>query len=233
MALQSMRTLTCELCSGDFTVPVKRGRVPRKHPGGCPTTRQAPEASRTRIPLSTPDTYSAPTLRQAESVPEPSGEANPSLPLAKRAKTDLEAQGWTVQGKASGTTAEITGSRGDELLYARWDDGELTQPMEYTLWSNEQPKRNGRMPKRTLPFDPDEITDRELVSFLRGMSVTWFNRLAQATETATIGKEKFSIEHVFDSRGEEMPQDRIVKFIEHGGSGYRAFRLGALLKVGR
>lgn len=158
---------------------------------------------------------------------------NPSLAPAKVAKEHLEAQGWTVTGKAWAEDhhqfASITGARGDETIIMHWNDGQLIA-QHYSLWS-EVPRENNK-PKGALTFDPDECTDRELVRALSGMRVTWWNKLGQLEETAVIGPNKITIEHAYSGTGDETPGDRIVKFTDHSGAGFRAFRVAALLKVG-
>jgi hypothetical protein len=171
--------------------------------------------------------------------------ANPALP----AKARLEEQGWLCKGSGRTTdttetlvfpngrqmsgdnfrVVELTAVRDEEMITMVWVDGELIQ-QDYSLWS-EKPSANAK-PAGRLTFDPDECTDRELVRALAGCKVTWWNVLGQREEDAVIKHDTIKIEHAYSSHGDEMPGDRIVKFIDHNGEGYRAFRVAALLKVG-
>lgn len=154
----------------------------------------------------------------------------PTATKARQAKSLLEAQGWVVSGKGKGEQATLTASRGEETLFLTFRDGELME-QNYMLWNVDTPKANGT-PGNSLSFDPDELTDREIVHVLSGMKVTWWNRIAQAEQTAIVSPTKIQIEHSFAGIDDESPADRVVKFIDHGGRGFMAFRLGALLKVG-
>jgi hypothetical protein len=116
------------------------------------------------------------------------------------------------------------------MILMVWVDGTLVQ-QDYSLWSSDRPRQNGK-PAGRLSFDPDECTDRELVRALAGMKCTWWNVLGQKEEEAVIAPDSIKIEHAYNGHGDESPGDRIVKFIEHGGAGFRAFRVAALLKVG-
>lgn len=158
-----------------------------------------------------------------------------SLAKARKAKAELEARGWTVEGKGKGTQAEITAVRDDEMLIMVWDNGTLTA-QDYSLWAADKPRENG-MPASELPagLDLDTMSDRELLAALVGMQVTWWNRLGQRKESAIISTKRVAIEHVYDqdtiARG-AMPSQRIIKFVDVNAGGYKAFQLGALLKIG-
>jgi len=165
-----------------------------------------------------------------ESSPNGRSSGNASLPRAQSAKAQLEAQGWIATGKAKGNGATLTCSRGEETLFLIFNDGELTS-QTYQLWDN-------GMPQSKLTFDTDEMTDSELIKALSGMKVTWWNKLASNTESGVIGTSKIVIEHSYAGNGDEAPADRIVKFVDYTRQGdgisgrMRAFRLGALIKVG-
>ncbi len=94
----------------------------------------------------------------------------------------------------------------------------------------EKPSDNG-YPPNDLHFNPAEVTDSELVRLIKGMKVTWWNTIAGSKETAVVGGN-VTIEHIFFTNGDEDNSKRIVKFIDHGGGGFRAFHVSALLKVG-
>lgn len=176
------------------------------------------------------------TRTPAESVLKPRTGANDSLPLAMRAKAQLEPVGWVVKGRAwlEGASvvthhAEVVASRGAETLIMHWVDGVLAE-QQYSMEHLKQAE-NG-MPASKLSFNPDEMTDGELVRMLRGMKVTWWNTLGSSTETAIIGPANIAIEHLFVGGGDTDNSKRIIKFLDHSGGGFRAFHVGALLKVG-
>lgn len=162
---------------------------------------------------------------------------NPSVNAGRLAKEQLEPQGWIVKGRAWFETeesgdkigwAEITATRGSESLIIRWQNGKL-ESQTYNLWNEELPSEN-KKPKSRLPFDPDETTDPELIRFISGQKVTWWNRIAQSAEHAIIG-EKVQIEHAYvGGTGDETA--RIVKFNDKTGGHFRAFHVAALMKVG-
>ena len=154
---------------------------------------------------------------------------------AEAAKAQLEALGWTVAGKGytdpeAGFKAHLTATRGEELLVMNFVHGMISSS-DYSLWAVDKPSKNNK-PANKLTFDTDEIPDKELVEILKGNKATWWNRLGGREESAIISPDKIVIEHIFNGKGDEVPGERIVKFAEHGGSGFRAFRLDALIKVG-
>jgi hypothetical protein len=187
-------------------------------------------------------------LASAEGAPEmratktPESHANGRSPIsaslakAKEAKGLLEAQGWICDGKGKGNLATITASRGEETLFLSFRDGELVD-QNYMLWNVDKPAANN-MPANKLTFDTDEMTDSELIKALSGMKVVWWNKLASNTEVGVIGTSKIVIEHSYAGNGDETPADRIIKFVDYTRQGdgisgrMRAFRLGALIKVG-
>lgn len=203
----------------------RRGRPPVRCSEKTPCTR-VDSPAKPKGGTMTRTTSNAP-----EVIHDPTKPINPSLLLAKAAKERLVALGWTVEGKAGlgeHYWAEISASRGEETLLMRWIDQELTA-QEYSLFS-EKPSDNG-IPSSALGFDPNEITDLELLERIRGMKVTWWNTLAGASQNAVIGG-KVSIEHIHDQGEHYDASKRIVKFIDRNAGGFRAFHVGALVKVG-
>lgn len=222
-----MKTLQCRTHGGTFKIGPKRGRDPvncgDKWPQ-CTRYLDVPTANKVVTPM----------------------EDTPWI----EAQVRLEEQSWLTAGKGRITdpnetlsfpngsrmnggrfrVVDLTAVRGDEMLIMVWVDGRLMQ-QDYQLWASDRPSANGK-PANALTFDPDECTDRELVRALAGMKCTWWNVLGQKTEEAIIAPKSIKIEHAYNGLGDESPGDRIVKFIEHGGAGYRAFRVAALLKVG-
>ncbi len=216
---------------GIFSYQAKRGRQPVRctEDNPCDKADQPVESNRERQ-------LAQSITRPAERIPVPQKEGNPSLVLAKEAKSLLEAVGWVCKGKAGvgneedavGTWASLTCSRGNETLTMNWFDGELVAQnyaMEFI-----KPADNG-YPDSELRFNPDELTDSELVRMIKGMKVTWWNTIAGSKESAIIGGT-VTIEHIFRDNGDEDNSKRIVKFIDHGGGGFRAFHVSALVKVG-
>lgn len=178
--------------------------------------------------------------KPAESVPAVRTAPNDSLSSAKAAKTRLEAVGWMVKGRAwfceSAVTAgaqdhmaEVIASRGAETLVIQWINGVLLT-QDYSMESLRQ-SENG-IPAHSLSFNPDELTDSELVRMVRGMKVTWWNTIASSKESAVVGTANVAVEHLFVGGGDTDNSKRIVKFLDHSGGGFRAFHVGALLKVG-
>lgn len=182
---------------------------------------------------------------EAESESKPRSQGNANLPMAQAAKAKLEALGWTVKGRAwreapdtddaveaehlTADMAQVTGARGDETISLTWQDGALVD-QSYSLWS-EKPSDNGK-PNGKLDFNPNEVTDRELVHIISGMKVTWWNSLAKSEEKAIVGT-KLTIEHVYDTAANGLETvKRLVKFVDRDAGGFRAFHADALLKVG-
>lgn len=181
-----------------------------------------------------PEVVARRSRKAAQPASEVETRVNPSVPKAHAAKAQLEPLGWTVTGTASfegeDGLARITGSRGDELIIIVWRNG-LVASQEYILWNTDVPKKNNA-PARKLPFDPDEMTDAELVRVIAGMKVTWWNKLGTFAETAIVSKDNVKITHAYSGTGDETPADRVITFVDMNGEGFRSFRVGALLKVG-
>lgn len=212
---------------GIFSMPPRKGRPPVRCTPEHPCDRaSAPQAAQQVAPVSAP-----------ESVAKATRVANDSLPLAMAAKARLEAVGWTVKGRAwigndtdvPGHWAEVICSRGAETLIVMWQNGVL-KTQDYSM-ENLRQSENG-IPPHKLSFNPDELTDGELVRMVRGMKVTWWNTIASSAETAIIGPANIAVEHLFVGGGDTDNSKRIIKFLDHGGGGFRAFHVGALLKVG-
>lgn len=254
------RTIECREHGGTFQIPVQRGRPPVKCNPDNRCTEVARTSSRKRKAASQPERVAStiknrriaertaetlagklpdpalpePTLNGARKSAEPRTTGNVCVDKAYAARELLEPLGWvtTARGWHDGDSsfATLTASRDTELITLIWQDGQLTD-QAYSIWNTEvTPEANGK-PATNLPFNVDEMTDRELVQHLAGMTVQWWNRLGQSVEHATI-PSKVQIEHAYSGTGDETPGDRIVKFVDLNGSGYRAFRIGSLTKVG-
>lgn len=161
-------------------------------------------------------------------------DTTPSVSKAHAAKELLEPLGWQCSARLDDRVNDVVGltaTRGVELLVIVWQSGALVS-QNYTLWSTMKPSDNG-MPKHILPFDPDELSDSELIRAVSGMEVTWWNRIAKSRESAVVSPDKVSITHAYSATGDEVPGDRVITFVDYAGSGFRSFRAGALLKIGK
>lgn len=81
---------------------------------------------------------------------------------------------------------------------------------------------------RDLPWDPEEMEDRELLKALYGRTIIWENRISGKPEDDNIrtgvnyDKSKYHISYSASGR-------RIINF--HGAFGFRSVGVGALLRV--
>jgi hypothetical protein len=190
---------------------------------------------------------------------------NPSVAPAMAAKVRLEALGWTCKGRGyvhrgqSGTEptlrfgtrtwsnmdvqlAGVLATRGDETLSLTWVDGECVE-QTYSIFPD---SRTALSPTKGLPaavllkrgllgFEPDEMSDVELIKRLAGMKVTWWNMLGSSEESAVVSpmnKGVISVTHFYTTKGAEVTDGRSIQFIDAHGGGFKAFRLSALIKVG-
>lgn len=241
--INKMRTpaMFRELLGGTpAAAPVNGSRKPASQADFHPVDPE-PTRRRTQAAKAGSATEAASTTRQrrsqaVEEAPEVTTRRNPSVPMAHAARAALEPQGWNVAGRASfeGPAneghAHVIATRGEEMITLRWINGKLVN-QSYSLWNIDKPSKNNA-PDHKLPFDPDEMTDNELVRAMSGMKVTWWNRIASATETAVVSKDNIKVIHSFDGGGDEIPAERVVSFVDMNGAGFRAFRMGALLKIG-
>lgn len=178
---------------------------------------------------------------------------NPSVVLAKATRDLLTPLGWECRGRAwfgeDGVTnemgdfvetgfAEVIARRGDELLRIVWQNGKPIS-QDYSLWDPDKaPAANGK-PKSRLPWNPDEMSDSELVNALMGKEIEWWNKTKQGKEKAVVSLRQVKVEHVFygqtDADDEENSEHkepmRIVTFVDPTGGGFRSFHVDALMKV--
>jgi hypothetical protein len=136
--------------------------------------------------------------------------------------------------------ASITANRGPETLYLEWVDG-VAIANDYAIHDTEKPAVNG-MPKPKLPFDPEEVSDADLVQHISGVKIQWWNRVGGMIESGIVGDPyaqdhdgnpvpiKVSIEHLYSGINGPMGVDRLIKFNLMDG-GTRLIKVGALLKV--
>lgn len=242
----STKRIKCRVHGGYFTVEARRGRPPVKctEDNECDAQKVPSTSARTgssslgkRMAEHASKTPTSDATRATVNASGSSDRANWSearqatVREINRIFTELSKLGWTAQRSwADKSTAEITATRGEEMIYVTVVNGTAT--MQYSLWSFDKPAANKR-PATNLPFDPDEIGDGELARYLVGSRVTWYNRLSGKEETAICGKESIRIEHGFNARGDEIPGERIIKFVDADEMSFRAFRLDQLLKVGK
>lgn len=253
-----MNTYRCRDHGGTFMIQARRGRPPvrctednpcKQDNEGTPkrTRREVIDAAMpigkaerkpTRREMAAEREELAKRDRQEKTARAP--KPNMSVPLAQAAKAELETLGWTAKGRGwyeeddggefpGAMMAEVIASRGSESLVITWNDGALIK-QDYNLWHNKR-SLNG-MPATKLKFNPDEMTDRELIRAIAGMKVTWWNSLAKAEESFVVSPDKLSIEHFYSSNGDEDGGRRIVKFLAMDGLGFRHFYAEALLKIG-
>lgn len=155
---------------------------------------------------------------------------------------------------------EVMAQREDEHLWISWTGGAMTlQPMpSYTISdrtiklknasaclkyaardpkaahdelgkvvSNKAFRRKAETPKKArIPFDIGLATDEEVIAALAGHSVDWYNSISGAMESGVLGRDAHRIKIQALDGG-----DRIVKFCCYA-TGFRAFRLSALTRVG-
>lgn len=243
----AMKTLQCRDHGGTFTVEAKRGRPPVRCSDDNVCSAWKPN-SRVAMGDTAIKQVSRPELvnsaiknrRTADEALErptkavaPPATSDPSVTMAHQAKELLSPLGWLCVGKGwrdeDSTFASLIAARGTELITMIWQDSVLTDE-KYSIWNTEVPSENGK-PAHKTPFDVDEMSDRELVQRLSGMTVEWWNRIGQSVEKATV-PSKLQITHAYSGTGDEMPGDRVVTFVDMAGTGFRTFRVGALMKVG-
>lgn len=254
----TMKKLKCRVHGGYFTVPARRGRPPVKctEENKCDAQTVAiPKQPQRRSanPQASEGTKSNPTVGYGPALPKmPTSAATPAssnasatgeraIWVANKAASTKEINrlfrqlielGWEAKRAwLDDVHAEITATRGEEMIWIVVKAGTVIE-QQYSLWNFDKPSLN-RKPAHNLPFDPDEIGDRELVRLLIGTRVTWYNKLSGKEEHGVCGKETLKIEHGYNARGDEVPGERIVKFVDPDRQHFVAFRLDALLKVGK
>lgn len=250
-----MKTITCRDHGGTFQIQPRRGRPPVRCGGDYPqcsrakgetrseraasvaqvthTRRTKAEREEQTIRAAVSRARQKGTVEPSESPVEATEPSNVSVPLALNVKAQLEPLGWVCTARTIGAQGvEFSASRGTERILIVWKNGECFS-QSYTLWDTDKASANGIPPgKRKLSFDPDEMTDKELIEKLSGMTVVWWNRLGQGEEKATL-PNRVQITHTYNGVGDEAPADRVVTFVDMAGSGYRSFRVGALMRIGK
>lgn len=248
------KTISCRAHGGTFTIEARRGRPPVNCTGDnqCSAVAKPRKAAAARkrvsamttAPVNVKADRDAAAIKAARqrAIAQPTDKApasavrvvnfaNEGVSKAQSARERLEPLGWKVSARKDGTDVILSAVRGEERLSLRWTDAGELKDQQYDMWS-EVPARNNK-PASKLPFNPDEISDRDLIRALAGTTVTWWNALAQANETAVVSAERVAIVHAYDGKGDETPADRVLTFVDYSGGGFRSFRIGALLKIGR
>lgn len=243
-----MKIIQCREHGGTFKIQPVRGRPPVRCGGKYPSCTRAGEQPRTATGIRSQreeETVAAARRRAVAKAPEspvePSEPSNVSVPLALNARAQLEPLGWKCtargyfdhfNGRDNAGIVQFEASRGSEKISILWVNGECIA-QDYTLWDTDKASANG-IPagKRKLSFNPDEMTDKELIERLSGMTVVWWNRLGQGEEKATL-PNRVQITHTYNGIGDEAPADRVITFVDMAGSGFRSFRVGALMRMGK
>lgn len=169
------------------------------------------------------------------------GEPTPSVTaVAKRgSRTDVETMRITWWGGAciggdgritwsyKGHTIAVRNANACRLLAERAHE-DLVEAAVKRINSKAvaQKKRGGKGEKmeRSLPFDPETVTDEELVDRLIGRAVTWHNAVADKQETYSLRpKVKPTVKKL--NNGE-----RVVNVLTIG-HGTRSFRLSGLINI--
>lgn len=218
--------------------------------------RVAAGERRTRHAQNTPLPPKAGVVEAAKTVIA----ALPSHVAKAKAFADFcRTSGWEVFTSLEGDLAEVTARRGVEAIHQAWVNGVYhNESATYTVSDRTVSTRNIAAAKRLaerspedakaeldrvasnrafrrrdttpskmrLPFDPETATEREVIDALLGKGVAWHNRFRQVPETAMVGRDPRSV------RVEEQNGQRVVLFC-CPATGFRAFRLSALTRVGR
>lgn len=204
---------------GVFSMPPRKGRAPVK----CTSEHPCSLAS---APVSRAEKVASTIKNRAESPTETPDPRAASLAKALNAKGQLEPLGWVCKGTPYGDTGvRLQAARDTERLVIIFEEGK--EPIQdYSLWG-----LSPAVPAHKLPFDPYEAPDETVIAHLSGMPVKWWSELRQAEESAIVGSGRIKIERLFNGP-HQSPEGRIISFIDHGGGGFRSFRLSALTKVG-
>lgn len=199
----------------------------------------------------------------AEEAAKPAEAAPAGDSKANRAAPKFTELGWDATVQADGPWAEVIARRGPETIHQGWLNGVYDHERSgtYTIGDRTVKTRNmsealkwaarsetaaaGEFQKvnanthfrkrpvgitlaKGLPFDPETATDEEIIEALAGHKVQWQNVYRVSEEEASIPKASVH------TRVVTMPSDsgRAVLFCCKE-SGFRAFRVGALTRIGR
>lgn len=242
-----------DLDSQKITTRTPRGKLLNAILAEQQKPKQADDADEERTETYVPEEE---RTTRFEGNPEAKG-----LSKAQKLAAEIQEFGWTVTVKAiTETEVEAVAQRGAEILNVVWDTGVfLYEPSGHTIADRHTRVRNVSQAKqfatrpaeaaekeltrvasnkawkrkpvprattnRPLPFDGATVTEQELSKALRGRFVKWHNRLTESEESAyvSLNPRYFSLT--------EHEGERVVQFC--GSNGFRAFRLAALIKIGK
>jgi len=257
--MTTVHILQCREHGGRFQKPAgRRGRNPVKcNPDegwGCSAVETAIEKPKRRskrpievmedVPtkpqyVKNHEAVSGLTVSPAPARKLPQG-AQASKAARDAATATLEGLGWITSGKGwkeiDNYHASITANRGPETLYLEWRNGTNIEN-DYAILDTETASDNGGMPATNLPFDPETVSDGELVQYISGSKISWWNRVGGMVESGVCGDPtaengvRVSIEHVYSGIAGPAGVDRLIKF-NLMESGTRVIKVGALVKVG-
>jgi hypothetical protein len=156
--------------------------------------------------------------------------SEPGVVKAMEAKQRLEALGWVATARKQHGDIIFLATRGEELLTIMWGSatGNIIS-QTYSLW--------GKVDARTMRHvtsvghSLNQLEDDELIRSLVGRKVTWWNSLGAFEADAVIDPGKVQIEHAYNEKGIETPNDRILKFIDRSKGAFMAIRVSAITKV--
>lgn len=270
----NMQQIECQEHGGTFERLSQRGRPPRVCPDDNPctgvrkarqvrsnarkTSQVAPKASGGRRPgkvaQTTAERVSSKTgvpvkaVRGSQTVATPAVvKNNPSVPIARELREQLEPLGWTCHARGFFDSqvgmVDFSATRDSEMITIMITDGKITS-QRYSIWNDERPAANGA-PAARLTFDPDELSDVELIRKLAGKKVIWWNTLGKNREVGILPKtdqKKISVQHCItmtEGEPDELPGSRVITFVDQAvdsqgnpvGTGFRSFKVGSLLAV--
>lgn len=229
------------------TAETLRGKLPEKARNTVQKRRSATNGGRVPAKVASAaskrqETREVAPLKATKSRPEASPAVvhnNPSVPIARQLREQLEPLGWTCHATRDDLDAvNFIATRDSEVITVRIENGKVVE-QGYSIWDAQRPSTNGQ-PKSRLTFDPEEMSDVELIRELMGQKVSWWNTISKKAEHAVIPHKensKIKVEHVItweDGEPDELPGSRVISFVDQtpNQTSFRAFRLGALLKIG-
>lgn len=227
--------------------------------GAAPARKRSGKAASVDAPA--PEAHREASLKvTAEKAPQTKSRAKAIAFRDDVAKLGWSASTGHPQDGAEIDLVECLAERGEEYLYVSWKAGALQHPVTYTIHDQTIKMRNASQAKQyaarsieeaeekftkavsnrafrkkepsekpqphAIPFDAGLATNEEVVTALLGKSVAWVNRISNGVETATLGRDAKRV-RVQEREGGE----RIVLFC-CPSTGFRAFRLSSLVKVG-
>lgn len=191
----------------------------------------------------------------------PDGEGKSSA-KARAFSEEISKGGWSCSPEfVSPEHVSLTAKRGKETIFIEWVHGVYQNTAAYTIADRTIKMRNASQAKqyaartpeqgqeelekvssnrffrkretpedqlvrRPLPFDPATAMEPEILASLAGRRVTWHNRFREVSETAIFPQDPRRVHFT------EFADERIINFC-CPATGFRSFRLSALLQVSR